>query len=293
MQAFWINVLVNIVSTLVLALVGLIAYAYLYWRNRREILHFFGVSNAKPNASIYVSTLNIKPGGTTGIEPIDRGYVGAAINKLEYEGALAIQNELKARPLALLPRKLQDWFGQDNIELRTVDVPVRLSPPKATNRDPAFDSNLIILGTGVYNSLSHYYLKEYFVKHSSIYPWHFYHDKNIEGQRIIGIHRRGFKDSLIDEGRDGRTEPAFIQRIHDVDRNTTVFVCAGLGSSATFGSARYLSERWRDLQRTFGDEEFGLALLFYNQNPDDEFVGQPQVCYEGFLRRINTQPKPF
>lgn len=289
MIEFWINVAVNIVSTLILALIGFIIYAYLYWKNRREILHFFGINNVKPNVSIYLSALNIKPGGTTGIEIIDKGYVGAAINKLEYDGALFIQRELKAKPLALLPRNLQDWLGQENIELRNVDVPVKLSPSRITNRDSAFDNNLIILGTGVYNSLSHYYLKEYFVKHSDLYPWHFYHAKDNKGQRIMGIHRKGFEDSPIYDGRDDHVEPAFIQRIYDVDCKTTVFICAGLGSSATFGSARYLSERWRDLQRTFGDEEFGIALLFYNQDPDGEFVGQPQVCYEGFLRRIPSK----
>ena len=287
MQAFWLNVLVNIVSTLILAFIGFVAYAYLYWKNRRDILHFFGISNASPNVSIYVSTLNVKPGGTTGIEAIDQGYAGAAINKLEYEGALLIQKELKARPLALLPRKLQDWLGQDNIELRTVEVPVKLSPPKTTNRDPAFDSNLIILGTGVYNSLAHYYLKEYFEKHKRLYPWYFYHDKK-DGQRIIGIRQERFEDSLID-GRENQIEPAFIQRIHDADRKTTVFICSGLGSSATFGSARYLAEHWKELQRKFNKDEFGVALLFFNQKPDDEFVGQPQVCYEAFLGRGHMQ----
>jgi hypothetical protein len=69
-------------------------------------------------------------------------------------------------------------------------------------------------------------------KHSDIYPWYFYFAKNNAGQRIIGIHRKGFKDSHVDEGRDNRVEPAFIMRI-------TVFICAGIGSIATFGSARY------------------------------------------------------
>lgn len=285
MQEFWLDVLVNIVSTLILALIGFIAYAYLYWKNRREVLHFFGINNSSPNVCIYVSNLIIKPGGTSGIEPIDKGYVGSAITKLEYDGALLVQRELKAKPLALLPRSLQDWLGQENIELRTIDVPIKLSPPKTTNRDPVFNDNLIILGTGIYNSLSHYYLREYFIKHSDLYSWYFYHAKDNMGQRILGIHRRGFEDSPIDEGRDNGVEPAFIQRINDVDRKITVFVCAGLGSSATFGSARYLAEHWRDLQRIFKDEEFGIALLFRNQDPDGESVGQPEICYEGFLKR--------
>lgn len=289
MQDFLLNVAVNIVSTLVLALIGFIAYAYLYWKNRKEILQFFGVTSSKPNICIYVSNLNIRPGGTSGIEPVDKGYIGSAITKLEYDGALLIQHELKAKPLALLPKTLQDWLGQESLELRTIDASIKLSPSKAitNNRDPIFNDNLIILGTGIYNSLSHYYLKEYFVNHD-IYRWYFYHDKDSKGQRIIGIHRDGLSDSATDQGREDHVEPAFIQRVHDVDKKISVFICAGLGSSATLGSACYLAENWRDLQRRFGNEEFGIGLLFRNQDPDGESVGQPEIFYENFLRRSKS-----
>lgn len=286
MREFWINVLVEIVATLVIALGGFVTYAYIYWKSRKKILHFFGIKSSKPNICVCVSALNIKPGGSVGIEPVVTGYVGTATTKLEYEGALSIQKVLKAQPFVLLPRTLQDWLGQKNIELRNVDIPIKLSPPESKTLDPEFNSNLIVLGTGVYNSLSHYYLKEYFARHTDLYPWHFYHEKNQQGQRVIGIRRRDLEDSPV-TGRTNRIEPAFIQRIYDVDRKITVFVCAGLGSSATFGSARYLSENWRYLQRTFGDEEFGIGLLFYNQDPDKEFVNEPTVYYEGLLRRAN------
>ncbi|MBE9158846.1 hypothetical protein IQ265_18685 [Nodosilinea sp. LEGE 06152] len=290
MKDFLLNVAAELTATLfftlIIAALSYIVYVYLYLKNRKYALRFFGIDNVKPTICIYVSTLNIKPGGTTGIEPIREGYRGAAITKLEYDGALTIQRELRAKPLALLPRSLQEWLGQESIELRTLDVPVKLSPPKLSNRDSVFDDNLIVLGTGVYNSLAHYYLGEYFEKHSDSYPWYFYHDKDKLENRIIGIRRKDFEDSPVVPGRSSRVEPAFIQRIYDIDCKTTVFICSGLGSSATYGSARYLSEHWRDLQRKFGNEEFGVMLLFYNQEPDGEFVGQPEIRYEGFLRRI-------
>jgi len=285
MQAFLLNVSENLVSTLILALLGYIAYTYLYWKNRKEILHFFGIRNNCPNLCIYVSSLNIKPGGTSGIEAINKGYIGPAITKLEYDGALLVQSGLKAKPLALLPKTLQDWLGQGNIELRTIDVPIKISPRSTTNTDPIFNENLVILGSSIYNSLSHYYLNEYFKKHSDIYPWYFYFAKNNAGQRIIGIHRKGFEDSPIDEGRDNRVEPAVVMRINDIDRNITVFICAGIGSSATFGSARYLAEHWRDLQRIYSNDEFGILLLFRDQDPDAESVGKPEVFDEGRLKR--------
>ncbi|MDJ0796174.1 MAG: hypothetical protein QNJ51_04940 [Calothrix sp. MO_167.B12] len=286
MRELLMNVAANIISTLILALIGFIAYGYLYWKNRKEILNFFGVSNSKPNICIYVSNLNVREGGTSGIEPIDKGYVGSAITKLEYDGALLIQNELKAKPLALLPKRLQDWLGQENLELRTIDAPIKISPPKPilNSRDTIFNDHLVVMGTGIYNSLSHYYLKEYFRNHEDIYRFYFYHKKNDKGQRIIGIRQHRLADSTTDEGRDKHIEPAFIQKFYDVERQIYVFICAGLGSSATLGSARYLSENWRDLQRKFGNKDFGIGLLFRNQDPDGESVGKPEIFYENYLQ---------
>ena len=75
-------------------------------------------------------------------------------------------------------------------------------------------------------------------------------------------------------------ELAFIQRINDVEYGNTVFICAGLGSSATYGSARYLAENWGRLQRKYRDGEFGICLKFPGQDPNDEFVVQPEVIHE-------------
>lgn len=291
MNEILINVIANLIAALILALIGFIVYSFLYWKNRNRILRFFGITSSNPNICIYVSNLNIRPGGTSGIENIDKGYIGSAITKLEYDGALLIQHELKGKPLALFSKRLQDWLGQENLELRAIDAPIKISPTKqiASNRNPAFSSNLIILGTGVYNSLSHYYLNDYFPKHDEIYWFYFYHAKDNKGQRVIGIHQDGLADSITEEGREQRVEPAFIQRFYDVDKKISVFICAGLGSSSTLGSSRYLIENWRYLQRKFGNEDFGIGLLFRNQDPDGELVGQPELFRENLLRRS----KPF
>ena len=230
-----------------------------------------------------MSRLTIKPRGTSAIEYVEKGYSGPAITKLEYDGALLIQNELKSRLLALLPTNLQDWIGQQNIELKTIDVPIKLSSLQPIN-DQVFNNNLIIIGSGIYNSLSHYYLNEYFQNHSQHYSRYFYHEKDNQGKRVIGIYQRGINNAPI-EGRDQNNEPAFILRIKDLDHNNiNVFICGGLGSSATYGSVRYLAKNWKRLQEKFQNKEFGIALVFPKQEPDGEFVQEPIVRTEFSLR---------
>ncbi|MBP0015918.1 MAG: hypothetical protein J7540_07320 [Roseofilum sp. SID2] len=281
MQALLLSIFANMISAMILGLAGFIAYGYLYLKNRKEVLNFFGVTSTNPRICIYVSNLNIKSGGTSGIELIEKGYSGSAITKLEYEGALLLQGELKAKPLVLLAKEIQNWLGSKILELRTIDAPIEVSPTK----DPIFKQNLIILGTGIYNSLSHYYLRNYFPRHSNDYDFYFYHTKDNEGRRVIGIRQKGLKDTHIDEGREINAEPGFIQRFRDIDRDINIFICAGLGSSATFGTARYLAENWRDLQQQFGDHDFGIGLLFHNQNPDDESVKHPEIRLRERLKR--------
>ncbi|NJM69023.1 MAG: hypothetical protein HC862_01705 [Scytonema sp. RU_4_4] len=281
-QDFLINLASEIVAALIFALIGIIIYISLYWKNRRGILRFFGIGNSRPSICVYMSRLTIKSGGTEAIEYVERGYSGAAITKLEYDGALLIQNELKSRLLALLPTKVQDWLGEESIELKTIDVPIKLSSLRPID-DGVFRDNLILIGTGIYNSLSHHYLNDYFKKYSQRYSCYFFHEKDDKGQRVIGINRKGIKNAPI-EGRDKGNEPGFILRIIDVDYKISVFICGGLGSSATYGSARYLAKNWKSLQKEFQNKEFGIALIFPNQEPDGEFVQKPIVCDKFLLR---------
>lgn len=287
---FWINIAAELTLIVFFGFIGFIIYLY-YLRDRKGILSFFGIQDNRPNTTIYLSTLQVKPGGTEGIEPIGQGYSGSAISKIEYDAGLLIQKELQSKPLALLPSNIQDWLGQKTVELKELNIPILLSP-KSQNLDiSVFDNNLIIIGTGVYNSLSYYYLNKYLPKYydKNYYSRYFYNRKEANGQRIICIRERGIRDIIL-EGRDSGSESAFIQRIIDRDYGITVFICAGLGSSATFGSTRYLAENWKSLQQKFRNTEFGIGLIFRNQNQDEELgtlIRSPDVVLKSFSLRDN------
>ncbi len=262
------NIIANVISTVLCTIPGLILLITAITINRQHILRFFGINQKKSVLRIYVSRLEIKPRGTIGIEPIEVGYSGPAINQVEYQGALLIREALKSKWLSLLPNKLQDWLGNLSFVLMSVDPPIEVSPQQEA--DISYD-NLVILGSSIYNLASKCYME-----HPSCA---FYFTKNESGERVFRIRDGGLKDIEL-PGRSQGQELGIIQRIKDNKHGTVVFICAGLGTSATYGSARYLIENWRSLQRKYHDADFSIFLAFKDQPRDSAAVVQPRVIYE-------------
>ena len=291
MQEVINEAVIELAAAIIIAVVTGFIYTFIYFKNRSGILNFFGVSSSKSEISIFLSRLIIKKGGTEGNVQITDGYSGSAVTKPEYEAGLLLHNKLQAKPLAILPQGIRGWIGKKLLILKSMDVPLLLSPPKVDllNTHESFDNCIILIGTGVYNSLTHYYMNDYFLKYKDIYKWNFYYTKNSEGERIIGARGKGSANLSVIEGREAKTETAFIMKFFDVDHKITVFICAGLGSCATYGSARYLAQKWDQLKKEFGNRDFGIALLFRNQERDledlDEVVEpDDETRYRDYLR---------
>lgn len=263
-----VGILANIISTTILALLGVIIYLIIILADRQKLFRFFGVSNKLSTVRFYLSRLEIKPGGTIGFEPIHHGYSGPSINKIEFEGALLIVSQLRSALLAVLPKRIQDWLGQRQVSLISVEPIVDVSPQHIGNL--SFD-NLVILGSGIYNLAAKYYLD-----HERC---HYCFDQEPSGERVIKIKSGGMRDIII-PGRASHRELAIVQCIHDEKHGNTVFLCSGLGASATYGSVRYLAENWKQLYRKYKTADFGLCLAFPGQTPDNEVVVNPVVVYE-------------
>lgn len=57
--------------------------------------------------------------------------------------------------------------------------------------------------------------------------------------------------------KDGESDFGFILKLENsFSPGNKFFVCAGIGSSGTSGSAWYLANKWKDLHKEFGDKEF-------------------------------------
>lgn len=262
------NVIANLITAFILAVLGVSTYIILFITERQQLLRFLGITNKLPRLRVYLSRMEIKPGGTVGFEPLTYGYAGPSISKIEYEGALLVRNLVSSRPLAILPKRIRGWLSQQYVTLITIDPTIDVSPQ--TMDEVSFD-NLVLLGSNVYNLVSKHYLE-----HPSC---NFYFVKNEQGERVIKIREGGLKDVQI-PGRSSGRELAIVQRINDMEHGNTVFICAGLGSSATYGSVRYLVENWKELQRKYKQNEFAICLAFPQQPSDGEIVVHPTVAYE-------------
>lgn len=262
------NVAANLVTAFILAVLGLITFGVVYIIERERLLRFFGITNRLPELRIYVSRLEIKPAGTEGFMPISVGYTGPSISKIEYEAALLVRSLVRSRSLALIPRTLRDWLGQQNVSIRELDPSIDISPRSI---EEVASDNLIVLGSPVYNNVS----KHYFEKSSC----RFIYGKDASGERGFKLRMSGIEDTPI-QGRSAGRELAVLQRFNDPRHGNSVFVCAGLGGEATYGSVRYLVDNWKTLHRKYGEREFAICLAFPGQQSGGGPVVEPIIVLE-------------
>ena len=181
---------------------------------------------------------------------------------------MLIRDTFRSRLFARLPEGFQGWLAQRSVALVDLDPEIDVSPK---NPDEIPNDNLVLLGTGIYNLGSQIYLN-----HSSSY---FEYTKNDKGERIFRIRTKGLEGVEI-PGRSIDRELGIIQRINDHNHNRVIFICAGLGASATHGCAKYLIDNWQDLNQKYKHNEFGICLAFSGQTYNSDDVVNPKIVYE-------------
>jgi hypothetical protein len=262
------GIVANLITTSSITILGVVTFTSIFLVERQRLLRFFGIHGNMPKIHIYVSRLQVQPGGTKGAEPLKNGYIGPAIIQIEYLGALLVSRLFRSKFLALIPQGLKDLLSAVHVTLTDVDITIDVSPTLVT--DEVLSENLILVGGGIYNYISLHYLNQQNT------PYFF--SKNEKGERTLKV-RSGIGNIEL-EGRSSSRELAIIERINDSKRGTSIFICAGLGSSASFGSVRYLVQNWKKLQQHYGQAEFAFCLAFDNQSPDDHSVIEPKRVHE-------------
>lgn len=260
----WQGVLANLLTTLIYLTLGFATLGGYFILNRQRLMRFFGPGENGHGIRIYVSHLEIQPGGAQGREPIRTGYVGPAIIRVELRGALLLADLFSSALLARLPKRTQEWLRMKRLTVVPIEPSIDVCP--STFEEIGGD-NLILVGSGVYNVGSHFYL------HSQRSRFRFGRRRN--GEHVLRMEQADKTVTL--PGRSVGRELAIVKRIRDTDRNRVVFICAGLGASASFGAARYLTANWRALQQRYGDEEFDVCLAFPGQSADSDAVTDPLI----------------
>jgi hypothetical protein len=267
------NIVGNLASNVIWIVFGAVFTAAIYLSTLlpkyRTLTRFFGVSSSCPRLRVYFSRLNIPRGGSVDAQGVARNYSGAAIP--EYEFAVV---ETLLRPfLALAPRrvprsilkKMESWGLFKRPEIVFGASPLR-------DQDIEF-VNLILIGSQGYNVVTEYYLTR----------GNPYLTLDLSPSNPAVVIRRGRNtgERIPPKNDVAVYDIAILVKIRDAEHDTTVFIGAGMGVNGTRGAIEYLMNRWEELHKTYGDQEFGLCLRFPPVTEDPQGFRKPVV-----LRRL-------
>jgi hypothetical protein len=273
-QGFWEGCSTNVATTVAFGVVATCVYmvAIAMAQTRRgRLLQFFGINDRLRDASIFVSRLEVKPSGTTGIEDLHQGYIGPAIVRIEYDAALALKRRLDSNWLVHVPKSLSALFRSSKHAFSSLNPQVDVSPPPDYADEDVkrvLSRNLILLGGVIHNLLAARCLRS----DRSFFDLR----KNASGGWDVVLLTSGAEQTLA--GRSKGQELAIIQRITYRETGNTVVVCAGLGGGATHGSVLYLLEHYDTLQRRYPQRDFGICLAWPQpKNPNGPLEGQPGI----------------
>jgi hypothetical protein len=280
--------LVNFIWTIFVLLVAYSGGLYPYFKERRRLFKFFGIHNETPNVSIFVSNMFIKPSGTLALERTTNGYTGRSISLLEYDVALALQAELSQKPIIGIPGKLQDAIGQQVFDIKKTRVTVSVSPrwlpdqheipqmvaegdydehwKKTRDRMESLvhqDDTVVIIGSSIYNSLSKWYLDNFFPQKDSGYDSRFWFGKKDDTRLMYWMQpphgiQPSHEPQELRPNTDGTREPGLILKFKHGQK--TVLVCAGISGWATASTALFLLDYWHVLSETIEEQSFGIVV---------------------------------
>ena len=238
-MAVFEEVIVSVVADSIFwLLVGFVSWIAIK-ASQKKFLSFFGLENGKP-IHIYLSNLWV----ASQEKPI--GYL---ISGHEFKVTESINGLFGSLPFRLpeIVRGIVDNFWVGNKLKKKYFV----SPQKM---EGFHFSNMIIIGGQVRNIV-----RQYYVTKNSPYLI-FEQDPN--------NHREGLPHVLIAKGRQkGKRigedyNVAIIEKLHDEEHGTTVFMCAGHRADSSWVAAEYLARNWRHLKKRYGDKEFAICLGF-------------------------------
>lgn len=132
-------------------------------------------------------------------------------------------------------------------------------------------------------------------------------DSNIKTRDILSFNNNNFLDFDFDTVTGERVihrkrYPHDITRISNKDKGMIVkitnehfpeykcFVCAGLGEWGTAGAVWYLTNKWKELLKDYGENDFGIVVEVSPLSVESALVSEPDTLAlkKGFLRKIKN-----
>jgi hypothetical protein len=274
-----VNILGNIITLAIFISIGGMLYRF---RKIGKLRKFFGVKNSK-SIRIFLSTIIVEMGGSSGIDKIKRSFAGDTVARNELEVAWKIQS-LFRNPIPSIDN-LPNFLSK----ILLVDTDAHIISGPFNEQEFESDSTSIVIGSPGYNPAAKYLQKSYktfcrFImdeipKSRSgdvkkpvktkldtsnitlgpggtaspiIVPPEYITDTGM----VSFANKMGNGRVAIEfPHREKITDPSFgfIERIYDGERKRAIFYLAGLSDISSAGAVYYLCVRWEELLRKYGE----------------------------------------
>jgi hypothetical protein len=229
-NSYAINILSNVITLIILGLLGLIVFAA---TQRRRVRSFFELTGTG-RLLVYISNLHLHSFDSHGADGVRRSYSGGAVPDYETHLIAAIQQFFDSVTPSIRQRGGRLSF------LRWVDINVEIIPSPPSTDMLRSDGSLLAIGSPGYNAAS----------------------QAIENDAATLA--RFADDNMSVQVKDGPliSDPAvaIVQRIVDASGRTT-FYLAGPSTQGTTGATLYLLAHWRELAKRYrGSRPFCVVL---------------------------------
>jgi len=267
---FWSSIASNLASdiiyTVIISILAIIFTAVFVGIGRRRLFSFFSIDRSKPELTIYLSRIDVRPGGTNGTDgPTQVGFVGPALDQMEYLGALEIKKLFLSHLVEAIPRAFKRSLQMKENNLSEVAVQIDATPdePRSIEVLDALPSGMVLIGSDVYSHLARAAFN------SSATFVHFVSEQSGEPYRS-GISK--FRDATFSvctddpqrpwqtiSRKNGSSDIGIIQRI-SLSGKQPLIMCAGNSSISTHLATLHLCSNWRQYDREFNGDDFLVVL---------------------------------
>jgi hypothetical protein len=230
-----------------IALIGFLVYSF---SKQKKLMRFFGVDRSSRCVMVYLSSLLVPRGGSTGFDGLLRSYQGIAIPTGELTVGSRLAKALTTDSFEYLSPIVRKSLQKRYAFFRPMLARIDASPMRYEEIDFSTRS-IITVGSQAYNIVSNYCMTENLVQLQITH-----------NGAVIEV-MKGRDMGQVVRKADDQHDIAILEKIIDHDRNnSTIIVAAGLGVIGTMGAIQYLIDHWHELQKTYDDQDFALALQF-------------------------------
>ena len=259
-----VDVLVNLGSDLLVwMMVFLIIIIFPLSRRRGErqsLLKFLHLSSEKTEVRVFFTSFAVEPGAITDLTGEKTLWEGMAMDAGEFQAVRIIDRWLY--PLVVhsgFYEYLYSHLAPSRFQVPHIQIEYGPSPHQDKNLNLSDCTVLLVggplhnLGTKLYFDSNMTYMKSY--------------DWGISVEVTKGKHAGlvlGPNYTREEMLRDGFQHPnidlAVLEKLHDQERNSTVFIASGTGTYGTMAAVHYLINNWQRLMKRHREDPFAVCL---------------------------------